>query len=206
MSVLCLLQNCDDDFEIIDYKDNFRTCNIQIKNLANYKLWQKEIQYQQNYPIQQRFQFDTQPNNINIQIKGKKQDAELIILDNKIFLKNNDQNHIIYQLIERQIIQMEKVIRINQYSVNFDKQRKVLQFKNGLNEVSSIQLTQNRQTLMINGICFGVVYQDSNGEAQYQANSMQVSCKIQQNEQIELQNLQNFLLGTTQLYIEYQFN
>ncbi|CAK90179.1 unnamed protein product (macronuclear) [Paramecium tetraurelia] len=206
MSVLCLQSINDDDVEIIDYQSNFKICTIQIKNSANYNVWQKQLQYLSHRPFEQKFNFGNQEEDIDIQIKGKQQHAELIVSDNKLVLKNKEQQHLIYQLMQRQIIQMEKVIRINQYSVNFDKKKKVIQLSNRLNSVHSIQLNQSKQNLMMDGTCLGVVYQTSDGEVQYQANSMQAYCKIQQNEEVELQNSQNFQLGNTQFYIQYSFS
>ncbi|CAD8178070.1 unnamed protein product [Paramecium octaurelia] len=207
MSVLCLKSiSDDDDFEIIDYEQNWKTCSILIKNSANLILWQKQFEYLNHFSFQQKFEFGTQKQDIDLPIRGKQQKAELIVQDNKIFLKNKDQLPLIYQLMQGQMIQIEKVIRINQYSVNFDKERQIIQLSNGLKKSEPIQLTQSKQTLMMNGICLGVVHQGSDGEVHYQANSMQSYCQIQQNEEVELQNSQIFQLGNNEFYIQYQFN
>ncbi|CAD8097355.1 unnamed protein product [Paramecium sonneborni] len=206
MNTIYSVQNLNDDIEILDFRSNLRTCNIKIKNYADYILWEKKIEYFSNCLTYEKFTFGNKSNQINILSKGKIQQAELIIGDKKIILKNKDYDDILYQLQQEQKISLENVVKINQYSVNYDQQNQIIRLSDGLNIINSIQLTKSKQNLIINGCDYGCVLQKSDGSIQYIANDLSIFCGIKQNEELELNNFQNFQVGTTQLCIEYQFD
>ncbi|CAD8095361.1 unnamed protein product [Paramecium sonneborni] len=205
MCQIISVSNNDDDVEILDYQHNLKYCSIQIKNQAGYILWDQQVQYFQNCPFQEKFEFGLKPQKINVLQKGRSQQSELIINDNKVILKNKDKDLIFYQLFERQQVRMENVQRINQYIVHYDNNNKNIQFSDGMNKIQSIQLTESRQILMINGVNLGTAFQQSDGSICYQGNNQCVYCIIKQNEELELKNFQNFQIGINQLCIEYQF-